>query len=303
MRVAAPTIPRRANVLLVDDNPANLIVLEAVLSREYNIVRAYSGQQAIDELEKQDDVDVVLLDVQMPGMDGFETARRIQELPHAKDLPIIFVTAVYTEDEYIRHGYAAGGVDYFTKPFDPELLKRKVGIYASFRLRTELLRERERRMREAVELARVGRDLSVALEQLPAGVIVTDSAGRIVQSTDEARRVLRATQRDPLQRRDELIGWWSSEGWALTRPEGPLDRTLRHGEATHAVHLELRRLDGSFADLVASTLPLLGAGGEIAGAVVLIRDLGVARDLEANLERRARRLVGEDIEPGHAAPS
>src|SRR4051812_14553022 len=104
-------MPTRPKILIVDDYPANLLVLEAVLgAKDYELVRATSGTQAL-QLVNEQDFAAALLDVQMPEMDGYETARRIKALPRGKDLPIIFVTAVYTESEDVRRGYESGGLD------------------------------------------------------------------------------------------------------------------------------------------------------------------------------------------------
>ena len=127
---------QKANLLLVDDQRSNLIALEAVLSSpEYNLILAQSGLEAL-ELVKQHDIALVLLDVQMPGLDGFETARRMKAIEGCRDIPIIFITAVYTEDPFIKKGYEVGAIDYFSKPFDPETLKLKVGLYSAFRQKT-----------------------------------------------------------------------------------------------------------------------------------------------------------------------
>ena len=120
---------QKTTLLLVDDQRSNLIALEAVLSGpEYNLILAQSGMEAI-ELVKRHDIALILLDIQMPGLDGFETARRIKAMESGRDIPIIFITAVYKEDPFIKKGYEAGAIDYFSKPFDPELLKLKVSLY------------------------------------------------------------------------------------------------------------------------------------------------------------------------------
>src|SRR5688572_5567709 len=103
---------RRANVLAVDDQPANLIALDAVLSDEFDVIRASSGEEALSILRMRDDIDVILMDAQMPVMDGFETAAKVKEIPHCRDTPIVFVTAVYQEDPFVKQGYKAGAVDY-----------------------------------------------------------------------------------------------------------------------------------------------------------------------------------------------
>ena len=160
----------KINLLLVDDKPSNLITLEAVLSSpEYNLISVFSGYEAIEAVKKQEFA-LILLDVQMPGMDGFETARHIKEIGGCQDIPIIFISAIYSQDPYIKKGYQVGAIDYFAKPFDPEILKTKVNIYSSFQQRLNLLKEREARIKESEELLKTGRELTSVLESLPVGV-------------------------------------------------------------------------------------------------------------------------------------
>ena len=119
----------RARILLVDDREQNLLALEAVLgSLEQVLVKASSGEEALRELLK-DDYALILLDAQMPGMDGFETASRIKARMRTKDVPIIFLTAVDTDQQHAYRGYAAGGADYISKPFDPWVLRAKVQVF------------------------------------------------------------------------------------------------------------------------------------------------------------------------------
>ena len=119
----------RARILLVDDRPENLLALEAVLSSLGQVlVRAGSGEEALRALLK-DDFALILLDAQMPGMDGFETAARIKRRLRTKDIPIIFLTAVDKDPDSSYRGYAAGGADYISKPFDPWILRAKVQVF------------------------------------------------------------------------------------------------------------------------------------------------------------------------------
>jgi CheY-like chemotaxis protein len=119
----------RARILLVDDRPENLLALEAVLSSlDQTLVRAQSGEEALRALLKEDFA-LILLDAQMPGMDGFETAARIRRRSRTKDVPIIFLTAVDNENRNSYRGYAAGGADYIAKPFDPWILRAKVQVF------------------------------------------------------------------------------------------------------------------------------------------------------------------------------
>jgi CheY-like chemotaxis protein len=114
---------RKPNVLVVDDKRSNIFALEAVLGNEHSVHSALSGEEALALLKSNRSIDVVLMDVQMPVLDGFQTAALIKKLDGYEDVPIIFVSAVYTENPYIKQGFKAGGIDYFGKPFDPEILK------------------------------------------------------------------------------------------------------------------------------------------------------------------------------------
>ncbi|MDB5956644.1 response regulator [Ramlibacter sp.] len=133
------------HVLLVDDQPANLLALEAALdSLGVDMVRAQSGPQALAALEKQDFA-AVLLDVRMPGMDGFEVARAIRSRARSRFTPILFVTAGDDPDEAMLSAYALGAVDFLAKPLRTEILKAKVGVFVELYRSKEELRLRERR--------------------------------------------------------------------------------------------------------------------------------------------------------------
>ena len=126
---------RQARILLVDDRPENLVALEAILSSLGQIlVPVRSGEQAIAAV-LADEYAVVLLDIMMPGMDGFETATQIKRHAKSRDVPIIFLTAATMQPEQAFRGYAAGAVDYLAKPFDPWVLKSKVSVFVDLYLK------------------------------------------------------------------------------------------------------------------------------------------------------------------------
>jgi response regulator RpfG family c-di-GMP phosphodiesterase len=133
-------------LLLVDDQPANLVSLEAVLEGEWRtLIKAHSGQEALKVLLKED-ISLVLLDVQMPGMDGFEVAELMRQRKDTQTIPIIFVTAISKEKKYVFKGYQAGAVDYLFKPLDPLILKSKVDFFLSL---DKQRRELQEKLREA----------------------------------------------------------------------------------------------------------------------------------------------------------
>jgi signal transduction histidine kinase len=135
-------------VLLVDDNENNLTSLELVLENEgYTFFKATSGKEALRILLKEEDFSLILLDVQMPIMDGYETAELIYQRDKLKQIPIIFFTAQDYEEESMFRGYKAGAADFIRKPFKPDLLRYKVAIFAELHKKNRLLRKQEEKLR------------------------------------------------------------------------------------------------------------------------------------------------------------
>jgi CheY-like chemotaxis protein len=133
----------KCSILMVDDRPENLLALEAVLAPlNQNLVSVESGEEALRQLLEREFA-LVLMDVQMPGMDGFETALQIRERAKTKDIPIIFITAISQEPHHALRGYSTGAVDYLFKPFDPWALRTKVGVFTQLHNKTKRLQEQD----------------------------------------------------------------------------------------------------------------------------------------------------------------
>ena len=148
----------KMKILLVDDQPANLLTLETILEElGQEIVKATSGQDALRHL-LSDDFAVILLDVKMPDMDGFETASLIRERERSRHTPILFITAL-KEDEQLFRGYHAGAVDFLYKPVHPEILRSKVSIF------TELSRKKEQLRHHAEVLEQRNAELEKAIQE------------------------------------------------------------------------------------------------------------------------------------------
>ncbi|RCJ23137.1 hybrid sensor histidine kinase/response regulator [Nostoc sp. ATCC 43529] len=169
----------KVNILLVDDKLENLLALEAILEKlGENLVRATSGEEALRCLLHQDFA-VILLDVQMPGMDGFETATLIRNRGRSRHTPIIFLTAFSTSDQMLFKGYALGAVDYLLKPIDPNILTSKVTVFA------ELFKKTEAVKLQAAQLVAVNAELRQSEERFrslstcsPVGIFEIDTEGR-----------------------------------------------------------------------------------------------------------------------------
>jgi serine phosphatase RsbU (regulator of sigma subunit) len=163
--VAAAEAP--VNVLLVDDEPANLLTLEVVLAGlTLNLVKARSGQEALRCLLR-DDFALILMDVKMPGMDGFETADLIRQRERSRYTPIIFLTAFATDDLGRFRGYASGAVDYLAKPIVPAVLRAKVAVFVEIFRKTEQVKRQAEQLRQ-MEQREHQRQLAAAQERWQA---------------------------------------------------------------------------------------------------------------------------------------
>ncbi|MBC7745134.1 MAG: hybrid sensor histidine kinase/response regulator [Flavobacterium sp.] len=134
-------------ILLVDDNENNLLSMEIILEKEgYAFFKALSGKDALKILLKEDDFSLILLDVRMPIMDGYETAELICQRDKLKHIPIIFITGQDYEDASVFRGYKTGAVDYIRKPVNPQILRSKVGVFAELYKKNQLLQLQEEKL-------------------------------------------------------------------------------------------------------------------------------------------------------------
>jgi PAS domain S-box-containing protein len=145
----ADTILEKVDILMVDDREENLIALESTLSSAtYNLIKARSGDEALRYLLDHRPA-LILMDVQMPGLDGFETASIIRSSPRTRDIPIIFITAINFDEHYVHSGYEHGAVDYLYKPYDAFILKSKVAVFVELFRKTKSLLKAEQELRDS----------------------------------------------------------------------------------------------------------------------------------------------------------
>jgi CheY-like chemotaxis protein len=170
-------VTNKARILLVDDRRENLVALEAILSSlNQTLVTVRSGEEALKAL-LVDEFAVILLDVVMPGMDGFETASHIKRRPKTRDVPIIFLTAASAEPDHAFRGYAAGAVDYISKPFDPWVLRAKVAVFVELYAKNRQLTEQAELLRSRLGIPALERGASSARKAIPAPATPTGPAG------------------------------------------------------------------------------------------------------------------------------
>ncbi|PZR27212.1 MAG: hypothetical protein DI535_11195 [Citrobacter freundii] len=149
----------KALILLVDDKPANILVLESLLSSDDRILRsANSGGEAL-KIALEEEVDLIILDVQMPDIDGFEVAQMLKQKKRTRDIPIIFATAESKERNFIMQGYSEGAIDYLFKPLDPDIVKAKVAVLLKIQMQQKELREKNISLQNAALLINNSADI------------------------------------------------------------------------------------------------------------------------------------------------
>lgn len=172
----------RINILMVDDSEENLLALEAVLSSpHYHLVKAKTGEAALKYILTYDFA-VILLDVQMPGLNGFETAKLIKERKKSRNIPIIFITAISQDVHHILQGYKVGAIDYIVKPFNPEALKSKVKQFVQI-YENHAAHLKEMDSKRSMELAEVNRELNLTKIDLTKNEVVSTIIKETLQDT------------------------------------------------------------------------------------------------------------------------
>jgi len=207
--------PAPVEILLVDDRSENLLALEAILEPlNQTLVRATSGDEALRKLLLHDFA-VILLDVQMPGINGFETARIIKSRERTKYIPIIFLTAISKEEEYVFEGYSVGAVDYLAKPFQPDILRSKVAVFVELYQKQrqlaeqhELLAASERReleLKHKLEMSESEARFSDILGSAMDAIVVFDADGKLSMLNAAAERMFGAPAHDAVGKNVRLL--------------------------------------------------------------------------------------------------
>lgn len=276
--------PGRAKVLVVDDDKRNLLALAEVLSDVADVVQASSGEEALRCLLR-DRFAVIVLDVLMPGMDGYETAELVRAREQSRDTPIIFLTAINKEDAHLLKGYSHGAVDYVFKPFDPTIVRSKVSVFVSLhektleierngaaqqRLLEEKILAQQQRVAALEALRRSEERQELILSSLPIAVYVEDQAG--VARRFVSGNVKQLTGYDASAFETDSGLWWSRidrDGTEAVSSEMGRNREYRWRDA-----------EGNIRIFLDQSVVLRGGDNAVAGTV---RDITEQRALQDQL--------------------
>ena len=213
-------------ILVVDDQQHNLVAMEAIFDGEpVDLVMATSGQEAL-RLLLQREFSLVLLDVQMPNLDGFEVAEIMRSNARTENVPIIFLTALSKEQRYIFRGYESGAVDYLFKPIEPVILRSKVRVFLE-------LDRKSRNLRESLRLLQQERDNNqMLLRSLGEGLLGITQSGNIFYANPAAEKLLGHSQNDLIgSRLTEIFVLFDESGQQAEWPLADLLNTCARGES------------------------------------------------------------------------
>ena len=294
----------RANILMVDDQPGKLLSYEAILADlGENLIKAKSAREALDQLLRHD-IAVVLMDVSMPEMDGFELADMMHQHPRFQKTAIIFISAVHLSDLDRIKGYQSGAVDYISVPVVPELLRAKVGVFAELHRKNRQLERLNQELEERVEertekirhlnsqLEQRVAELETIMQVLPVGVAVAeDPECQQITGNAALSDLLGVKQGDNIASVGAGGGDVPFEiyqqGVRLESDALPLQQSAKTGQQLGSMELEIRRKQGESSHLLASAIPLFREDGQVRGAVGAFFDVTPRKQLENLLRERA----------------
>ncbi len=270
-------------VVAVDDRPQNLIALEAILdSPNFELVLMNSGQKALEYMKKSaESVAVILLDVQMPGMDGFQTLKSLRQIPAASDTPVIFLTAIDASDAHVDLAYKVGAVDFLFKPFQPSILSSKVGYFVQFynsRKQVEAL-QAERITAAAAETLCQSRDqLNIILDGVTDGIVVMGRNQRFIYANEAGAQLsgfanLEELLRFPIQEILNRVDIFSEDGKAFLEENLPSQRAFAGSDKLREeMMLLVDKKTGLKTWTLVSAKPVFDKNGEIEMVINFLRD-------------------------------
>ncbi|WP_316367168.1 response regulator [Candidatus Thiodiazotropha sp. CDECU1] len=272
-------------LLIVDDHAHNLFTLRTLVERymDVEILEATSGQQALDTAVKEPGIDLIILDVQMPEMDGFQTASMLKIRKKTKDIPIIFLTAAFKTEEFQLKGYEVGGVDYLLKPIDDNQLLNKISTY--FRLiekERELNKILEQKVAErTAELAAAHQHLENIITYMGEALLVLNPEGEIESVNPAACKMLDYSEADLLKMSIGDVFEEEAEEQAGAFFGTWLEALIRTG-ALSRIEASFIAKDGRRVPILFSRTAVKDNAGNISHIICIAKDMtGYIREMDA----------------------
>jgi len=267
---------KKYNILCIDDNANNLFTLNVLLKQlqEIRIIEALSAKEGLAVVLKEE-IDLILCDVQMPEMNGFEFAQMLKSSKKTRDIPIVFLTAVFKSDEFVHYGFKVGATDYLTKPIDDNQLLNKIGLYI------KLFRQRDQALDNEKRFYNIA-------QSIQDGIYTIDTDAKATFINDEALRLLGYEKNDLLGKViHDYIHYKDRHDNPIPLKACKIDKAMHSGEFFRSKSEYFVKKDGSFLKVSVQATPLF-EDGKIAGSVVLFRDLSIKEKVVALEEERSK---------------
>lgn len=274
----------KPQLLLVDDHPENLVAFESLLEDfDVDLLQARSGEEALQLLLRHE-VALVILDVQMPGMDGYEVASLMQTGASTRRIPIIFVSAINRDMEHILRGYRSGAADFLTKPIEPLIFRSKVQIFLELDRKTRELEFQQMALEESLEDVRRLKEYNeLLLNSIGEGIISLDADGIVSYANPAAMTLLGID--------DIIVGNQIRDYLAEPEPDQLVSALLRHclTDRPWEGQVQLKRRNQGFPAEITATPFHKDGDSEIAGITVVFEDITERQKRERELMQASER--------------
>lgn len=294
------TTKQMPQILIVDDNQNNLFTLRSLLTEHISaeVIEADSGEKALNIILQQV-IDLIILDVQMPGMDGFETARILGSIKKTKNIPIVFLTAAYKSEEFQEKGFAVGAADYLTKPIDPSQLINRIRTYLHFiereYLHTDELLQANNKLRLEVNerkqaqaaLALLSRQKQLILDSTEDGIFGMTLEGAVSFLNPAAAKILGYAPQELIgQLQHEKIHYAHPDGSVYLPEDCPICNIVCENRDTESQRIDNEvfwRKDGTPVPVEYIAAPLI-ENNKTVGGVVSFSDISLRKEAEASMQ-------------------
>ncbi len=288
-------------ILIVDDNLNNLFTLKSLLNEhiQATVIEANSGDSALHIILRRP-IDLIILDIQMPGMDGFEVAEILASRKKTRDIPIVFLTAAYKSEQFLEKGFAVGAADYLTKPIDPSQLINRIRTYLHFIEReyqhTQALREANQHLRQEVDerkeaqaaLALLSHQNQLILDSAEEGIFGMALDGTISFLNPAAAKILGYQPEELIGKpQHQMIHYSHVDGRPYPESDCPVCHMLSQSDHSHSKHISdevFWRKDGTAIPVEYIAAPLIEQQ-KIVGSVVSFSDITLRKEAEASMQR------------------
>ena len=284
---------KKARIIVIDNEPIYITILSDLLQDDYEIMIARNGETGLDFANSKIPPDLILLDVMMPGMDGYEVCRRLQDRKQTRDIPVIFLTALTTLENESK-GLSIGAVDYIAKPFNIAIVRARVTIHL------KLKKQRERLLKKQQELNQVNQKNQMILNTVADGIYGIDQNGSINFINQAALRMLGRNEDEVLGENScKIMHHHKLSNKKHPDPECMVQQAMLQGQIKENTDTVFQRKDETFFPVEYLAAPVTQEASSI-GAVIVFKDISIRKQVERELQKADKLKAFEVLAGGIA---